>query len=229
MSSVRQRRFGFGLMALVVGVIPTVTACGAGQQAETKKEYFGEGSFWDLNQLKLRGFALVPVSDSTVQGSAYLQGVVYNETGSAQQITQLQLPSGGSFHAAVLNQPSASAAAGASQSASSGGLPITVPPGGHVVIGPDGDVRLIASNLPSSVREGFTTPLRVTASTGSASFPLPVVINSGTTAVSTSISATPVQYPAEHIDPRWSLPPYDDRNSEVNGGSPAPPPSPAGG
>lgn len=228
------------VVGAVLAVAPLLAACGAGQLAETTKENFAQGSYADLANLRIRGLQLVaPAGSSTLPGSAALQVTIYNAGQSPAQLTDVSTDSGGHVapasaasggssapsssaaggsSAAPSAAPSAAASAGGgSTSGGSGGLPLTVPPGGGISIGPGTNHQLTVAGLPGNLRVGSLVTLSLSFSgIGSTSLPVPVTSENGTTALSTPMNATPQQYPAEHIDPSWSRPPYDVGGSLKN-------------
>lgn len=229
---------GLGIAAAALAAVPVLTGCGAGADANTRQEVFGEGSYWRVGNLKLLDFQLAaPPGATAISGTAYLVGQIYNQGPTDDQITQMSFgdtgvvgsaPAGStatsaspsaapssSFSFAPGPEPTSapSSAAGGGASAS-GVLPITIPSGGHVAFGPGTGHVVVVRNLSSALRIGQDTTMMIsTAKNGSSpGLAIPLTIITGTTAVSTPVTATTQSYPAEHVNPTWSRPPYDDRS-----------------
>jgi hypothetical protein len=131
-----------------------------------------------------------------------------------------------SVSASTSGTPSGSASASASPSSASptpsptpAALPITVPPGGGLAVGPSGPVELTLTGLDQGIRVGRTIDLIFTFDPGGSTprVHVPVTQQIGGTAPVSTPTLAPTSYPPEDVNPSFTQPPYDDRT-----GSPEP-------
>lgn len=213
------------LASVLVGTIPLVSACGAGQKAPTRLEYsVADGVQAHAGNVVLRNLLLTADVGDTQGGASVLDlhGVIANNTGTDDQLTGVTAADGTtataafapvtpsaspSASASTSASPSASASSSASASASAGGAS-ALPVGSALTLGGSG-LQLQVSGLKSSVLPGSLVSLTfVFKQSGSVTVAVPVYsLKSRTDPEPT----TSISYPAPDVPGEFNPQEFDNQ------------------
>ncbi|MDX6211735.1 MAG: hypothetical protein QOF82_822 [Frankiales bacterium] len=213
------------LASVLVGTVPLVSACGAGQNAPTRLEYsVADGVQANAGNVVLRNLQLVADVGDTQGGATELDltGLVANNSGTADTLQSVTAadgtsatkpfttvtPSAGPASASTAPSASAVPSASAAASGSAGAAPsTTLAPGATLLLGSDG-LDLQVSGLKTAVLPGSLVSLSFSfKNSGSVTVAVPVYsLNSRS-----NPEPTPsISFPAPDVPDIFNPQPYDN-------------------
>ncbi len=203
------------LATVLLGALPLLTACGAGQDAPTRQEYtVADGVQAHAGNIVLRNVRLTADVNDTQKASKTLalQGVVANNTGSPD-VLLLVTTGTSAFKATATAATPTSAAATPSgpviaEPAAPTSLPATVTPGTSLVLG-TGGLGLQVTDLPKAVLPGSLVSLRFSfRDAGDVTVAVPVY--SLSRPADTTKTVVP---PSAEVDPNYNQPEMDNASA----------------
>jgi copper(I)-binding protein len=197
------------LASVLVGTIPLISACGAGQKAPTRLEYsVADGVQAHAGNVVLRDLLLTADVGDTLGGATTLDlnGVVANNSGSADQLTGVTAADGTTASAAFATvTPSASPSpTGTAAPTTSSALPV----GSALKLG-GGGLQLQVSGLKTAALPGSMVSLTFAfQQSGTVTVAVPVYSLQSRTAPEPTISVT---YPAPDVPGEFNQQEYDNQ------------------
>jgi copper(I)-binding protein len=212
LSVARSRSAHAALASVLVGTIPLMSACGAGQNAPTRLEYsVAEGVQANAGNVVLRDLLLTADVGDTLAGatSLALHGVIGNNSGTDDQLTKVTAADGTTAAAAFVTvTPSASPSPSPSASTTAAPTTTKIPVGSSLTIGGNG-VQLEVTGLKSAVLPGSLVSLTFAfRQSGSVTVAVPVYALRSLAAPEPTISIT---YPAPDVPGEFNHEEYDNQ------------------
>lgn len=205
------------LVCVLVGAIPLVSACGAGQNAPTRLEYsVADGVQANVGNVVMRNLLLSADVGNGQAGARSLQlhGLIANNSGSADQLTSVTAADGTTANAAFATViPSASASASAFPSPSSSAsaastAPSSIPVGATLLLGGSG-LQLQVTGLKSAVLPGSLVSLTFAfKQSGSVTVAVPVY---SLGSLNQPEPSTSISYPAPDVPGEFNQQEYDNQ------------------
>lgn len=201
------------LATVLLGAVPLLTACGAGQDAPTRQEYtVADGVQAHAGNIVLRNVYLTADVNDTQKASKTLamQGVVANNTGTPDVLLLVTTGTSAFTATAQSTIPAAATPSGPviAEPAAPTSLPATVTPGISLTLG-TGGLGLQVTGLPKAVLPGSLVSVRFSfRDAGDVTVAVPVY------SLSRPADTTKIVVPpSAEVDPNYNQPEMDNASA----------------
>jgi len=133
--------------AAIAFSIASLAACGAGNNAQTL-EVKPDNAATSVGDIKIQNALVITQPDTTSTGPAVVSATVFNNGRTPQTLDSVKI--GGDGVAQI--------------TPAKGGVKLTIPAGGHVILGGEGNASAALSNPGAAVKDGNAQPITFTFS-----------------------------------------------------------------
>lgn len=140
------RRGSLAAAAIAFSIAP-LAACGAGNNAQTL-EVKPDNAATSVGDIKIQNVLVITQPDTTSTGPAVVSATVFNNGRTPQTLDSVKI--GGDGVAQI--------------TPAKGGGKLTIPAGGHVILGGEGNASAALSNPGAAVKDGNAQPITFTFS-----------------------------------------------------------------